>query len=164
MILSNKRKEDLMKKTFLFLILSGLIVFTPSVYAEETQAAENAIMVISEIPFKEQKVQETTEVVVADLGSRKFVLIDNKFYSLKSDDGEFLLSKDWTSFSPLNEAGTKFKLTQKDRFFFLDTENQNTKSLSKHPEQIQLQNDYKSILSIKQELHKSNPFVDCHDF
>ncbi len=132
-----------MKKTFLFLILSGLLVFSPSVFAEETQAAENEIMVISEIPLQEQKVQEVTEVVVADLGSRKFVLIDNKFYSLKSDDGEFLLSKNWTSFSPLNEAGTKFKLTQKDRFFFLDTENGN--SLMYPASDVSLLGDYLKI-------------------
>lgn len=115
-----------MKKTFLFLILSSLLVVGPCSYAQDTQTVENEIMVISEIPIQESNVKESTEVIVADLGSRKFVLIDNKFYTLKSDDGELLLSADWTGFAPLNEAGTKFKLTQKDRFFFLDTESGNS--------------------------------------
>ena len=131
-----------MKKTFLFLILSGLLAVSPCVYAEETQTAENEIMIITEMPESE-KIQEPTEVVVADLGSRKFVLIDNKFYSLKSEDGEFLLSTDWTGFSPLNEAGTKFKLTQKDRFFFLDTENGN--SLMYPASDVSLLGDYLKI-------------------
>lgn len=114
-----------MKKAFLFLIISGLFLVNTHANAESVEATENEIMVISEVQEPKVEQKELSEVIVADLGSKKFVLIDNKFYSLKNDDGEFLLSTDWTGFAPLNEAGTMFKLTQKDRFFFLDTENDN---------------------------------------
>ena len=114
-----------MKKAFLFLIISGLFLVNTHANAESVEATENEIMVISEVQEPKVEQKELSEVIVADLGSKKFVLINNKFYSLKNDDNEYLLSTDWTGFAPLNEAGTKFKLTQKDRFFFLDTENDN---------------------------------------
>lgn len=114
-----------MKKTILFLIISSLLFVNTYANAKDVSNSEYAVMPISEVQQTETKQNEQSEVIVADLASKKFVLIDNKFYSLKNDDGEFLLSTDWTGFAPLNEAGTMFKLTQKDRFFFLDTENDN---------------------------------------
>ncbi len=132
-----------MKKAFLFLIISGLFLVNTYANAESTETTENEIMVISEVQEPKVEQKEPSEVIIADLGSKKFVLIDNKFYSLKNDDGEYLLSTDWTGFAPLNEAGTKFKLTQKDRFFFLDTENDN--ALMYPASDVSLVKDYLKI-------------------